>query len=100
MGITRGIDGYLFAIANDKLNNYRYAHGTYQGSDNVNCSETLSNYTEISIEKSGLNVVVKVNGTTYMTKTLPYSNSDTLYTGIGLDANGVVNVKELTIKPL
>lgn len=101
LGVSKGT-GYanVFLIGGNKLYEHHYSNSSYGGSGgNVNCSYT-SGYNEFVIEKTGQSAKVKINGTTYMTKTLQFSNSDTLYPGIALDNASVCDFKEILIKPL
>lgn len=92
-----------FVLGNNVLATYRYSNNAWQSSfySTTNVSYVQSNYNELTIEKTGQSVTIKLNGNTITTKTLQFSNSDTLYPLIIMSGNtGRGNIKEITIKPL
>ena len=101
LGFTKGTGfGNIFLVGNDKMYEHHYANSSYGGSSgNVPCDYPNSRI-DFVIEKTGQNVVVKVNDITYMTKTLSFSNSDTLYAGASLTNEPTMTIREIIIEPL
>lgn len=104
LGVSKGTGyGDGFVLGPNVLATYRYSNNAWQSSfySTTNISATVSNYNELTIEKTGQSVVIKLNGNTITNKTLQFSNSDTLYPLIVMSGNaGRGNIKEITIKPL